>query len=73
MTSLGNNELNRFTWIILHHMYIHGLEQDCGNSSALAMELPQSCTKSTWPWGHNQLNEILFAKPIEWDTDSTLI
>ena len=25
--------------------YINGLVQDFGNSSALAMELPQSCTK----------------------------
>ena len=25
--------------------HIDGLVQDCGNSSALAMELPQSCTK----------------------------
>ena len=25
--------------------YIDGLVQDCSNSSALAMELPQSCTK----------------------------
>ena len=25
--------------------YINGLVQDCSNSSALAMELPQSCTK----------------------------
>ena len=26
-------------------MYIDGLVQDCSNSSALAMELLQSCTK----------------------------
>ena len=40
-------------WILLywhfamHH--IHGLVQDCGNSIASAMELPQSCTKP-WKW-----------------------
>ena len=27
------------------HMYIDGLVQDCSNSSALAVELLQSCTK----------------------------
>ena len=26
-------------------IHIDGLVQDCGNSSASAMELPQSCTK----------------------------
>ena len=36
--------------------YIDGLAQGCGNSSALAVELPQSCTKSSiwttsaWQW-----------------------
>ena len=31
--------------------YINGLVQDCSNSSALAMELLQSCTKpSIWYW-----------------------
>ena len=30
---------------------IHGLVQDCSNSSALAMELLQSCTEpSRWSW-----------------------
>ena len=28
---------------------IHGLVQDCGNSSALAMELPQSCAEPSTP------------------------
>ena len=28
-----------------HQWYIDGLVQDCGNSSALAMELLQSCIK----------------------------
>ena len=27
------------------HAHVDGLVQDCGNSSALAMELLQSCTK----------------------------
>ena len=27
------------------HVHVDGLVQDCGNSSALAMELLQSCTK----------------------------
>ena len=26
-------------------MAIEGIAQDCGNSSAVALELPQSCTK----------------------------
>ena len=29
----------------VRHAYIDGLVQDCSNSSALAMELLQSCTK----------------------------
>ena len=30
----------------------HGLQQDCGISSADALEIPQSCTKpSTWSPG----------------------
>ena len=37
--------------VIGHHIviieYIDGLERDCSNSSALAMELLQSCTKSS--------------------------
>ena len=41
--------------------HIDGLVQDCSNSSALAMELLQSCTKPSilghWPLG--DLNEIL--------------
>ena len=28
-------------------LYVDGLVQDCSNSSALAMELLQSCTKSS--------------------------
>ena len=35
---------------LLYLVYIDGLVQDCGNSSALAMELLQSCTKLTI-WG----------------------
>ena len=30
---------------VFSNTYIDGLAQDCGNSSALALELPQSCTK----------------------------
>ena len=29
------------------HEHVDGLVQDCGNSSALAMELLQSCTKQS--------------------------
>ena len=41
--------------------YIHGLVQDCNNSSALAMELLQSCTKpliyrsTSTTWTNSQL------------------
>ena len=41
----------RYKPILTYHQcdYIDGLAQDCSNSSALAMELLQSCTKSsTW-------------------------
>ena len=33
------------TKILLNCFHIDGLVQDCSNSSALAMELLQSCTK----------------------------
>ena len=33
------------TWFTHCNIYINGLEQDCSNSIALAMELLQSCTK----------------------------
>ena len=33
------------TWSHIYNKHIDGLEQDCSNSSALAMELLQSCTK----------------------------
>ena len=36
---------NPYTW--KDSLHIDSLVQDCGNSSALAMELPQSCTKSS--------------------------
>ena len=37
-------------------MHINGLVQDCSNSSALAMELLQSCTKpSIYVW----MNQII--------------
>ena len=33
-------------WVMIEHsQHIEGLVQDCSNSSALAMELLQSCTK----------------------------
>ena len=41
-----SNSFRHFTRISAH---IEGLVKDCSNSSALAMELPQSCSKpSTW-------------------------
>ena len=47
----------------LHH-HIDGLEQDCSNSSALAMEILQSCTKaSIWPW-----SEMVFRGTLYSDT-----
>ena len=37
------------SYSVLFHLFINSLVQDCSNSSALAMELLQSCTKpSTW-------------------------
>ena len=37
--------------------HTNGLAQDCGNSSALAMELPQSCAK----WSHRvQVDALLY-------------
>ena len=48
----GNKPLSELMMVrLLTHIcitrpqYIDGLVQDCSNSSALAMELPQSCTK----------------------------
>ena len=37
----------RLIWSLLSWNYIDGLVQDCSNSSALAMELLQSCAKSS--------------------------
>ena len=38
-----------FTKIFWHHTLGHNeLMQDCDNSSALAMELPLSCTKASY-------------------------
>ena len=37
--------VNRPVYIFYHTSHIDGLVQDCSNSSALAMELLQSCTK----------------------------
>ena len=39
--------------ITMHQIYIDGLVQDCSNSSALAMELLQSCTKPSIYLLHN--------------------
>ena len=40
-------------WSCIRNYYFDGLVQDCSNSSALAMELLQSCAKpSTW-WRHD--------------------
>ena len=47
---------NRYSFSLEHH-YIHVLAQDCGNSSALAMELPQSSAK---PLILHILNIIIF-------------
>ena len=38
---------SRSTMILQYIPYIHGLAQDCSNSSALAMELLQSCAKKS--------------------------
>ena len=43
----------------------HGLVQDCGNSSALAVELLQSCAKSLMPWSQNSRYIRLFR---QWNT-----
>ena len=40
-------ETQRSGGLFIHIVYIEGLVQDCGNSSALAMELLQFCTKSS--------------------------
>ena len=39
------NMLLQMTWYPMALGHIDGLAQDCGNSSASAMELPQSCAK----------------------------
>ena len=46
------------------HVHVDGLVQDCDNSSALAMELPQSCTKPSM---------YCYQKPIltSWDDKYT--
>ena len=41
MASLNQNELKQTKWM---NGYFNGLVQERGNSSALAMELPLSCT-----------------------------
>ena len=36
-----------FIWLVDCDLYIDGLVQDCSNSSALAVELLQPCTKTS--------------------------
>ena len=50
--SLDNGALRRMGWVCVAHVqHISGLVQDCSISIALAMEIPQSCTKpSIYPW-----------------------
>ena len=45
MTDNFNALLSFCLQLTSDYIYIDGLGQDCGNSSALAMELPQSCAK----------------------------
>ena len=48
-----------FSWFLYH--YIDGLVQDCSISSALAMEILQSCTKpSIWYYADQRLSAIAF-------------
>ena len=44
-------------------MYVDGLVQDCSNSSVLAMELLQYCTKPLISW-YNNLNSSKYIKHI---------
>ena len=46
------------------HDKINGLVQDCSNSSALAMELLQSCAKPS------KCQNVQSASDIYWDSDS---
>ena len=49
-------------------VHVDGLVQDCSNSSALAMELLQSCTKpSIW-----LLQDVLVGIGLEWNTGLVL-
>ena len=50
-------------WIILH---INGLAQYCGNSSALAMELPQSCVKPSICQLNNNHKPTISSDPLQW-------
>ena len=49
--------------ILLWYMkFIDGLAQDCGNSNANALELPQSCVKpSTYPYLQHILDHKLYS------------
>ena len=46
--------------------YIDVLVQDCGNSSANALELPQSCLNSLAPGGFENIFQNVFFKLISW-------
>ena len=37
------------------HVHVDGLVQDCGNSSVLATELQQSCTKQMMYWNRKSV------------------
>ena len=50
ITSSEKGKLLLIFWNLHGCKYIDGLVQDYSNSSALAMELPQSCTKSSILW-----------------------
>ena len=67
LMSLDSNELMPLNWWskftknnalnLGKKIQFHGLAQDCGNSSALALELPQSCAEpSRWSYKLAYLN-----------------
>ena len=59
-----------------HRWQIDGLVQDCGNSSALAVELPQSCTKPLiWGWTFCQwfINLLLWSQSFRVSVCATAI
>ena len=60
VTKISTNENVTFIYAVnfIIIKYVDGLVQDCGISSANALEIPQSCTKplilysEIWVWGH---------------------